>query len=429
MVMEKRKVDIERDVRIHIENRRKSRQFFIFLWVLYAIVCMTKNCYNGALASIVSEGIMTKSQTGFITAMFYLVYTPLQIVGGVVSDRYSPERMLKIGLIGAAACNAVIFLNHNYYVMLIAWSLNAIAQFGIWPGIFKIISAQLFENDRKHMVFYISFSGTLGGLVLSYLIAAVVPAWEINFAISATLLAALAIVMHFYVRHLETYFVPDNQPIVTNTEENKKSNKKGSVFKILAASGFFYVLVSHIISTLVSQSRTTLTPVMLVENYTDVSASTANLLNIFMIVTGVIGTLLAGRIFRKQGNEIRSMAIIYSILIPILILCRFVGKFPVSSMIVIFCIVALIEAMPGILRSYYSMYFVKYGMSGTAAGVLNSGAAFSYMLSAYGMSKVAEVFGWNFLINMWPVMLFISVVVLLVAIPVYKKFKSMEDGK
>lgn len=65
-------IDVERDTNIHLENRKVSRIFFWFLWAAYAVVYMAKNCYNGSLASIVSEGILTKSQTGFITAMFSL---------------------------------------------------------------------------------------------------------------------------------------------------------------------------------------------------------------------------------------------------------------------------------------------------------------------------------------------------------------------
>ena len=143
--MDKRVIDIERDVNIHLENKKVSRRFFWFLWVLYAVVGMTKNCYNGSLANIVSEGVLTKSQT----AMFYFVYTPFQIIGGMVSDRYSPERMIKIGFIGAAVANIVIFFNQNYYVMLGAWIFNGMIQFGIWPSVFKIVSSQLVRSERK----------------------------------------------------------------------------------------------------------------------------------------------------------------------------------------------------------------------------------------------------------------------------------------
>ena len=113
-------IDIEHDVNIHLENRVESRHFFWFIWLLYAVVMMTKNSFNAALTVIVAEGILTKSQTGTFSTVFYLVYAPLQIVGGLAADRHSPERLIKIGLFGAALANIVIVINQNYYVMLVA---------------------------------------------------------------------------------------------------------------------------------------------------------------------------------------------------------------------------------------------------------------------------------------------------------------------
>ena len=92
-------INIEHDINIHLENKVVSRRFFLYIFAMYSLVCMTKNCFNGALADIVTEGVLTKSQTGFITAMFYIVYTPLQIVGGIFADKFSPELMIKIGFL------------------------------------------------------------------------------------------------------------------------------------------------------------------------------------------------------------------------------------------------------------------------------------------------------------------------------------------
>ena len=56
---------------MHLENKSVSKKFFWTLWIMYAVVYMTKSCYSAAMASIVHEGVLTKSQTGFITAAFY----------------------------------------------------------------------------------------------------------------------------------------------------------------------------------------------------------------------------------------------------------------------------------------------------------------------------------------------------------------------
>ena len=199
--MDTKTLNVERDINLHLENKKVSRLFFTFLFLMYAIVYMTKNCFNGALADIVAEGVLTKSQTGLITALFYLVYTPLQIVGGIIVDKYSPELLVKIGLFGGALANAIIFFNHNYYVMLVVWTLNALIQFAIWPGIYKIVTSQLCRSDKSYMIFLITMASTVG-LLMSYVIAAFLPSWEMNFAVSAVALFVLTVAMHFYSKYL-----------------------------------------------------------------------------------------------------------------------------------------------------------------------------------------------------------------------------------
>ena len=34
-------------VHMHLENKSVSRKFFWMLWIMYAVVYMTKNCYRG----------------------------------------------------------------------------------------------------------------------------------------------------------------------------------------------------------------------------------------------------------------------------------------------------------------------------------------------------------------------------------------------
>jgi len=41
---------------------------FLMIFTVYSFVYMTKNCYSAAMASIVAEGVMTKTETGVIAA-------------------------------------------------------------------------------------------------------------------------------------------------------------------------------------------------------------------------------------------------------------------------------------------------------------------------------------------------------------------------
>ena len=142
----------------YLKDEKLSAVLFVFLFLLYAVVYMTKNMFTSAMAIIVEEGFMTKSQTGLINAVFWLVYAPFQVVGGFAVDKFSPYKLIMIGLAGAAIANIVIYFNQSYYVMMSAWVFNAIIQFGVWPGVFKIVSTQIAPQMRKKSVFWLLFS-------------------------------------------------------------------------------------------------------------------------------------------------------------------------------------------------------------------------------------------------------------------------------
>lgn len=102
------------------------------------------------------------------------------MVGGYAIDRYSPYKLIMIGLAGAALANIIICFNQNYYVMMSAWVFNAIIQFGVWPGVFKIVSTQISPQMRKKAVFWLLFSTSVG-LGLSMLIASFVTHYCLSF--------------------------------------------------------------------------------------------------------------------------------------------------------------------------------------------------------------------------------------------------------
>ena len=416
-------INLDTDVNVHLESKKISRHFFVFLWLMYTAVYMTKSSFNGALASIVSEGILTKSQTGFITAMFYAVYAPLQIIGGMIADKRSPELLVKIGLIGAAISNTIIFFNQSYPVMLGAWIFNGMIQFGIWPGIFKIISAQLVRSDRKMMSYYISFPGTIG-LMLSYIIAAVVPHWSFSFLISAVLLLFFAVGLHLYEKHLTPYMKWDRFENVK--AENLNMPTAYGTKGIFLKSGFFFVVVAVLFSMTVNQSKRSLASIMFVETYDSVSPSLGNILTVVLLISGLVGTIIAGKLVKYIKNPLLSSAIIFTVLLPVLFLCTYVGNISITFMVVLLCITIILESIESLIRTNYTMTFAKYGKSATAAGILNAAMSLSFMLAAYVIPLLVESFGWRVVIFIWLGMMMLTVTLLLIASSKHKRFEQKQ---
>ena len=412
---------------MHLQDRKKSLLLFLTVFFMYVLVYMTKNCFTAAMASIVDAGVLTKSQTGLISAVFYLVYTPMQIVGGVAADRWKPDLLIKIGLIGGAIANAIIFFNQNYIVILITWAFNACIQFGVWPGVFKIISSQLVPEQRSRAAFFMSFS-TTSGLLVAYIAAAMVRRWENNFLISSVVLFLLTVSFHLVTKHIEPYMVSDTVPRGIHSDKpielTQHPRSKG---KLLLLGGIAFVALYILLRTMVENSVKTLSSTMLMETYGQVSPIIGNLLNALVILSGIIGTIVV-RVWlhRIIQDEIIATALLLMISLPFTAVLHFIGSCRVELTMASLCIVAATLSGTHYLSLSYNMRFSRYGLNATAAGITNATASFGVVIQSYGFTLLAEKASWNAVADMWTVLIGVSTLLLMLALPSWKRFKKLE---
>jgi len=416
------------DINIHLENKKASRVFFVFMWIMYAFVYMTKNCFSGALAAIVDEGTLTLTQATIINAAFYVAYAPLQILGGIFADKYNPEKLITIGLVGSAVSNAIIFFNQNFLVMLVSWVFSAIIQFALWPAVFKVISSQLVRSDRSKMVFYITFSAS-GGLILAYAVSAFIPDWRYNFAVSAITLVVLAIALLIFCRMLNPMLKKDKKPIEIKDVAAENDVRHGkTTLGIFLVSGFFAVLPAIVLRMMVEQGSKTLSPTMLSQSYENITPMLGNLLNILIISSGIVGMILVKAFVfpRLIKNELVCFLILLIISLPFAIVLRFVGILPVWMAVLSLCMLSMLLSATTLLVQYYNMHFVKYGLNGTAAGILNAAASFGLVLQYCVFGPVADNFGWQVVTTLWIVMVAVSAVCIAFGILPLKRFSEKE---
>lgn len=413
-------MNLLKDTRVHFENKRISRLFFVFIWAAYALVYMTKSCFSGALSAIVAEGALTLTQTTLINAAFYAVYTPLQILGGVFADKYNPEKLIMIGLLGSAVANGVIFLNQNFWVMLIAWIFNAMIQFSLWPAIYKIISSQLVRSDRSQMVFFISFASS-GGLLFSYAVSAVIPKWQYNFAISSATLVVLAVMLFLLCKRFSPLLKAD-KPV--EVAEKTEAPEKISTSKLFWMSGCFALMITVLLRAMVENGTKTLSATMLFQSYESISPSLGNLLNTLIILAGIAGTVLV-RFFvfpRLIKNELTCFLALFILAIPFAVVLRFVGKLSIGIIVVALCMIAMLLSPTVLCTQHYNMRFIKYGKNGTAAGVLNAAASMGFTLQYCVFGPVAEHLGWPIVTTLWIVMIMLGIISTAVAIRPFRRF-------
>ena len=172
----------------------------------FTFISLTKSCFSSAMVFIVEEDILTKFETGTISAVFYVVYAIFQMASGPLIDRWKPDKLITIGLIGAGVSNLIVYLCQNYAVMIGAWVFNAVAQCAVWPAVFKIASTSVCESMRGRSLLFINICGPLGS-IFSFVVAAIVSTrWQLNFLVSAIGLFAFALLWELCVFFLKPYF-------------------------------------------------------------------------------------------------------------------------------------------------------------------------------------------------------------------------------
>ena len=406
-----------------LENKKLSLILFLALWMTYCLVSMTRNTASAAMTAIVSEGILTKSQTGLITALFYLIYGILQIPGGILADKYDPEKLIRTGLIGSGIANAVIFINQSYPVMIVAWVFNAIALFALWPSVFKITSAQLAKEHRKTAVFYISIA-TSGGVFLSYAVAAIVPKWQYNFAFSAVIMFVVAIVFNRVYKYIQKFMVPETEEIIGLQTGGHQLTK----WEIFFGSGLLLMFPAILMRGIVNQGVLAFAPTMLMESYTAVSPSTGNLLNLIIIISGVAGILtVRGFLYPKRiKNELTGWLISFVISLPFALLMLFLGKTNVPMVVTYLSVIYALMSAAFLFGNYWTQQFHKFGCEGTVAGIINSLASIGVVLASYGVGLLADNTGWISVIWLWIILIVLNIVLVAGGAVMWRRFDNVK---
>lgn len=406
----------------YLQNERLSIALFLSVFLVYALVYMTKNCYSAAMVLLVKDGILTKSQTGTISAAFYLIYAPFQIVGGIAADKYCPHKLITIGLIGAALANAVVSVTDNYYVMLIAWSINAAAQFGIWPSVFKLVSSAVSPEHRVSSMFYIVFSSPIG-TVLSYIVAAFATDWRSNFRISTIILIICIVGWLLSGRYFSKNMVENK--IVEVKEASEKGNNSGFI-KLLFTSGFVLLIVVVALKTIFDIGLQSVTPTMIFESYDNVSTSLASILNIIPITIGSAGRFIVKAFYRrKKYNEATVSAVMFAIMMPFIIGMLFIGKISVLTVIVLVSVIYMVASMLStVSATYVAARFSSTGKIATISGLINAMCSFGVVLSNYIIPRLADNFGWQTVIISWIAFAGSALLISIAAIIPWKKFIS-----
>ena len=411
----------------YFKDKRASLLVLIMIMTSYGFLCMTKYCFSSAMVFIVDEGYMTKFETGTIAASFWAVYAITQLFGGVLADKFDPEKQITVALISSGIINlAIFFCYENYILTIVLWSLNAALQFSGWPASFKIISTMAHESQRSKAMVIVSMMSP-AGVLASYIIAALVGRWQQNFIISSAGSFALAVVWMIVTKCTEKHLVSEES--LSDTKRKADQNDgvpKIKFFRLAISSGLIFLILLSLIRSFVTQIQT-LVPIMINETYEGVPPVFATVLSWVVLLSSALGPILAGKIAKIFKNEMFANAILFSAMMPMGLITLLLGKINYWFIIVATALLVLLATA----TSYFAMTlssvaFVKWGKGATVAGILNAAAAFGIVGANFLLTLIAEKFGWVITIITINALIVLCVILAFVGTPVWKKFKNLE---
>ena len=418
---------------------KASIVLFVSAWVAYTMICFTKTNYTALIASIVKAGIFTKSDSGFISACFYIAFGISQIVGGRFTDK-KPMLAIAIGLIGSLIPNIILCFVTDFVSVCILWSICGLMQFGCYPGIVKIVSRYLVPEHREKARTYVVLCIGVGG-ILSYALVAVVYewlGWAGVFGMDALVLG-ISLALWLFAMTKVKYLKDDSDEQKTKVQEQTDAVEKQaelvsidekptqiSFWKLIFTSGLIFAIIINFFMTMMSNGFKSWLSTMMMECY-DLSPVWASMQTAIIYIANILGTFIIAKTFCKIKNEMLAKGLAMAFCLPFYIVILFIGQVP--AFVIITCSIITTTVLYGISRVNVKIasHVEKYGYSATFTGFLNAMASFGVVFANGGFGVIADKLGWNAVTVVFVAVCVIAVLGYVVGAVIWQKFKKSNN--
>ena len=145
-----------------LTDRRLVNRLAILFTFTYMVSYMTRINYGAVISEMVDDTGIVKEMLSLALTGSFISYGIGQIIVGMCGDRFSPKKLVTIGLIVTVMMNALIPLCQNPYQMLAVWTVNGFAQSFMWPPIVKLMTGLLSSDDYNKVMVKVQLGSSLG---------------------------------------------------------------------------------------------------------------------------------------------------------------------------------------------------------------------------------------------------------------------------
>lgn len=399
-----------------IQNKKDINRLILIFTLTYMVSYITRTNYGAIILEIQDATGISKSLLSMALTGSFITYGVGQIISGICGDKFSPKKLVSLGLLTTVLMNLLIPICPNAYVMMAVWCVNGFAQAFMWPPMLKMMTILLSSDDYKNAMVKVSWGSSFGTITV-YLISPLVImtfSWKFVFWFSALCGIIMIILWNKFSYNVESEIKP--------IQKKEKANTSGHFFSPLILG----IMIAIILQGMLRDGVTTWMPSYISETY--------NLSNIISILTGVVLPIFsilsfqaASNLYRKKfKNPLLCAGVIFATgAFSAFALLIFTGRTAVLSVLFSALLTGCMHGVNIILICMIPPFFKNQGNVSTVSGVLNSCTYVGSAISTYGIALLSDKFGWNFTLFIWLLITVLGTFSCLICVkPWNKKFQN-----
>lgn len=407
-----------------MSKEKASSVLFWCLFFIYVVNIVGKTSFSASTVALIDEGILTKTQAGLISGVFWLLYAFGQFFGGFVANKANTYVLIQSTIISSMLANFLLAFQKNFILMIIIWGINGILQFGFWPALLKIVSTEILPAHRPGAMAKLGFCYCLGSIVSYVLTAGILMYGSYRYIFMCCgAITAVSLVASVYTQRRLS-------PMLRINEKREMPNipRKGKfTWRIVWDSGLIFFCLLITIRNFVDSGIKNWMPVIIMETY-GATPSFSTILSVGLLVTNILGVMACVYVYGKtKYNELLALQIIYIAVLPMmLMLLGFENMNMYVTTIIMSVVTLLVYGSGQIMMINYPNRFGQYGLIAAVGGIINSFAAFGNVIASYVSGYIAEHFGWSGTIRVWNILIVLFIIVAIAIIPIWRKFRRRE---
>lgn len=385
---------------LHVPKNKTALRNAIMLGsmcsIAYLAVYVAKYILSQISPQMTAEGVLSESQIGTLSSLYFIVYAVGQLINGMIGDRIKAKYMISFGLAFGGCC----LLIFSQTTATFGVAKTAYAAMGFFLSmIYAPLSKLVAENTEPIYTTRCSLGYTFASLLGSPSagVLAMFLTWQWVLRVGSSILIVMGVICFLVLSIFERKkIIQYGKYKIQKTSENNKGGIKLLIEHSIIKFSFVSILTGVVRTTVVFWM-----PIYF-NQYLKFSPKTATLIASVSTIALSLSAFLAVFAYEKIFKfSLDRMVLVGFSCSAIFFLLLWIVKIPVLNVGIMIIAVLLCKCVDNIMWSRYCPSLRDTGMVSTATGYLDFLSYIAASVSTKLFAGASTSIGWDGLILVW----------------------------